>query len=416
MNAQDQPIHSQWFRVALTSVFFLWFTFATGCKKYFSIKNIEGTTNAPFSENIPPPEDDLPSILHLQDAVFPYKKESYSQSDYISSETTTPIFHPSPIPINKLPVIGGADKVALLNNNEIWIMNIDGSELVRLTNDGLAKSNLQWALDGEHITYLTGKCIQFININTHQINTLACFDFAKRVEAFEYSKDGQFVAIILEQRLFIIPNHPERIGQIRQWTDLNRLTQCAILSPYQQNGDIVEVKFVRWSNDGKRIAILKPGLEDNKDIINLLDISQCNKGLKRIDEFPSQRFQMNKNSSGGTIQNFAWDGENLFVMASDFRHDGFGNLWLYDASIHQADLINPIDRLCCYRDPQWSPDGRYLMFVYQNYHDNSKVNIYIYYIPFGTLGTGMKYAPLPLPINFFTNPEEKPTPILRLAK
>lgn len=409
-------MHVQLSKVALASAIFLWFTFVSGCKNSIFLRNGETVTNVPIIEITPLSKTNPPSILYFHDAIIPDKTKDYSQSEFIYSETTTPMFHPSSIPVNHLPVMGGADKIALLNNNEIWIANIDGSELVQLTNDGSAKTGLQWVPDGEHIAYLTKKCIQFININTHQANTFACFDFANYFEAFEYSKDGQFIAIILDQRLFITPNQPERIEQIKQWSDLDRLTECANLSPYQQNGNIVEVKFVRWSNDGKRIAILKPGREDNKDIINLLDISQCNKDLKRIDEFPSQRFQMDENSYGSTIQNFAWDGENLFVISSGLRHDGFGNLWLYDTSIHQSDLINPIDKMCCYRDPQWSPDGRYLMFVYQNYLDVSEVNIFIYYIPFGTLGTGVKYAPLPLPIDFFTNPKEKPSPILRIAK
>ncbi|MCJ7826098.1 hypothetical protein MUP56_00585, partial [Patescibacteria group bacterium] len=52
---------------------------------------------------------------------------------------------PSPTPI---PVPGGTDKVAFVTGNEIWTMNLDGSDVSRVTSDGSAKLNLQWLPDG----------------------------------------------------------------------------------------------------------------------------------------------------------------------------------------------------------------------------------------------------------------------------
>ena len=46
-----------------------------------------------------------------------------------------------------LPVLGGADKIAFLKNNDIWIVNVDGTELTSLTNDGAKKFNLEWLDD-----------------------------------------------------------------------------------------------------------------------------------------------------------------------------------------------------------------------------------------------------------------------------
>ncbi len=67
---------------------------------------------------------------------------------------------------------------------------------------------------------------------------------------------------------------------------------------------------------------------------------------------------------------------------------------------------------CCYRDSAWSPDGSHLLFAYQKYPggDNS---MKFYFIPYGTLGTGMVYEPLPIPD---LQPKSNPFPALRPAK
>jgi hypothetical protein len=39
------------------------------------------------------------------------------------------------------PVLGGAQKIAFVANNEIWVMNVDGTELNMVTTDGGAKND-----------------------------------------------------------------------------------------------------------------------------------------------------------------------------------------------------------------------------------------------------------------------------------
>ena len=75
--------------------------------------------------------------------------------------------------------------------------------------------------------------------------------------------------------------------------------------------------------------------------------------------------------------------------------------------------INPIRGVCCYRDPQWSPDGSHLLFAFQDYLQGSSSTTQLYYIPYGSLGTGVTYEPLPLPE--IGDPKEKPQPVLRPA-
>src|SRR5262245_38792078 len=55
--------------------------------------------------------------------------------------------------------LGGADKLALVANNEIWVMNVDGSDPQVLTNDGGIKTDLQF-LDSETLLFISGKTIK----------------------------------------------------------------------------------------------------------------------------------------------------------------------------------------------------------------------------------------------------------------
>ncbi len=314
-------------------------------------------------------------------------------------------------------VLGGADKIAFLDNNDIWLMNVDGSDLQQLTNDGSEKTNLGWTPDGTAVTYISGKCIWYVEVNTLRMDYIACFETVSYLETFSISPDGTQVAISLNRELYVVPYDLEKLRQVRYYTDLKAMSQCPSLAPMLTSNDTpVPVKQLRWSRDGKRIAILKLANDAGNlvDLIQIFEIRSCDFDLIRKDEFPAARFVMAGYDKAPYIQNFGYDGGYLFALVSYIRNDGYGDLYIYNADLHRADLkVNPIDQRCCYRDPQFSPDGRYLIFVYQPYEAGAKARLY--YIPYGTLGTGAKYNPLPLPDSFFSNPKVKPQPALRPA-
>ena len=334
----------------------------------------------------------------------------------ISTPTTTPTITPTSIP--SIPVIGGADKIALIKENDIWTMNVDGTDLSQLTNDSAEKSNLQWSPDGESVNYISGKCAWSANITSGRLDIIACFEVADYLEAFEISPSGEQVAISLNRELFIVPYDLERLGQAKYRTDLIEMTECEFYTPYTRGGSSVPVKRVRWSNDEQQIAISKLGVVDgsSEDLIHILDISECVETPPRLDEFPGRRFPFYDSDTRTVLQNFAWDGQFLFTLFTHKRNGGFGDLWVYNTDLHRPDIINPIDDTCCYRDPHWSPDGRYLIVVYQDQSLGTEGEIQFYYMPFGTIGTGLSYPPMPLPEDFFENPRERPLPVLRPAK
>ena len=180
---------------------------------------------------------------------------------------------------------------------------------------------------------------------------------------------------------------------------------------------MVRVKQANWADDGRRLAILRQGFEDNEEVelIHLLDISRCISPLPRLDEFPATRIEMEYYAHTPVLQNFAWEGKDLFALTDFRRNDGFGDLWIYSNQLHTGFKANPIGGKCCYRDPVFSPDGKYLAFVFQDASLSASEDAAIYMIPYAALDTSLVIPPLALPGDFFTEPRAKPQPALRPA-
>ena len=101
-------------------------------------------------------------------------------------------------------------------------------------------------------------------------------------------------------------------------------------------------------------------------------------------------------------------------MNGNTRNGGFGNLHLFNRETFRANTtVNPVNGSCCYRDPQFSPDGTYLVFAFQDMNLGADSKTQLYYIPYGTIGAEANYQPLPL--QEFTNPKAAPQPVLRPA-
>ncbi|MCK6583389.1 MAG: hypothetical protein L6Q49_09865, partial [Anaerolineales bacterium] len=143
-----------------------------------------------------------------------------------------------------------------------------------------------------------------------------------------------------------------------------------------------------------------------------VDIENCaNVALSRLDTIPGGRIAFDSESSK-RLGSFDWNGKNLFLLNDLVRNDGFGNLYLYNSETREAVKLNPINGECCYRDPHWSPDGKYIVFAFQRF-DLSDISLY--YIPFDDLQDGGPFTPINLPSRFFSTPREKPQPVLRPA-
>jgi len=302
----------------------------------------------------------------------------------------------SQTPVSTGPIIGGADKVAFLNGNDIWVSNLDGSELVQLTEDNTKKSNLQWTLSGEAVNYISGKCAFSVRLADKQKEILTCFNFVEYFKSFEISPDGKNIALSLDNQLYLLPYDLNLLRGITVRQDLTKMAECEDFAPYLRNF----VKFPRWSMDSQKLAMVIMGVASgigSADTIQVIPVDVCTANPRALDNFPPPRFSPTEYVAAPMLPDFGWDGFNLFALATYIRNEGFGNLYVYNMDLKKPGVkINPVNNTCCYRDPIWSPDGSQVLFAYQKYPGGDNT-IQLYYIPYGTLGTGMSYTPIPLP-------------------
>jgi serine/threonine protein kinase/Tol biopolymer transport system component len=314
--------------------------------------------------------------------------------------------------------LGGADKIAFVNENDIWLMNVDGSDLQEMTTDGAVKTNLGWYPDGSALTYISGNCIRSIEVESGIRDNIACFESAEYLENFSFSPDGTKVAISLNRELYVVPYDLARLQSARYNRDLKDMSECDSLAPVVNfTGSPEHIKVLRWSNNGERMIIRKlaniNGIQG--DLIEILDFQSCQFAPNRADEIPGTRFSLGNYSKNPVIEDFGYDGETLIALVSFNRNDGYGDLYIYNTFLHKVGKpLNPINNQCCYRDPKFSPDGRYIVMVYQPLLADAKSQLF--YIEYGSIGSGATYAPIPLPEGFFADSRVKPQPALRPAQ
>ena len=405
-------VHNHWV-IVLSTLGFIFFT--VGCSSQPNGQNNHETSPTSLKAILPSPLPTSTPIptTHPTPTLSPIPAADTQSSPTLAEYPGT--VEPDSTPF--VPIRGNADKIAFIDGNEIWMANIDGSGLTKLTNDSTPKSNPRWSLDANQLIYLSGLCAKTIDIRTLQISSLACFDEADRLDAFELSPDSNQVAVSLDRQLFVVPFDKTLLINARSGADLVAMASCRILAPYKHRLSMVTVSAARWSNDGDYLAIVRQGFESDRqvDLIHILDLSNCSEPIPRLDEFPATRFEMEAYTINPTIQNFAWNGAELFALTSFKRSDGFGDLWIYNSDLKRAFEANPVGGKCCYRDPVFSPDGKYIAFAFQDAQDAPNGPASLYYIPYEALDSSLAYPPLPLPAEFFSELRSKPQPSLRIA-
>ncbi len=163
----------------------------------------------------------------------------------IPTETATevPLVATEP-PVPSIPVIGGADKIAFLRNNDVWMMNVDGSDAKQLTTDTVKKFNLQWLPDGKTVLYMSGKTVKTVDIETLREEIIFNFISAEYFESFYVSPDGKQVAMAINRELFVVPFDLEKLGDVSRKSDLLDMNGCLFYND-------LAVKGAKWSDDAQ---------------------------------------------------------------------------------------------------------------------------------------------------------------------
>ena len=338
--------------------------------------------------------------------VPPSPVPTVSQTSTPEATPTVPATATVGTPVPEVPVVpGGTDKIAFLAGNQLYLMDVNGDNLIQVRTDNSAKSQLQWLPDGR-LVYVSRNCVYLMDMDTLQPQELMCFVSDELLEDFEVSPDGKLVAISIQRTLNILPFDPEVLKDIdSRFSMLERRDNCF----YNQYA----FREVLWSKTGTPIAAHVVDTElVSSDQVFLLSISipDCDTvGPVRIAKIPGTRLTFDSGSTK-RITSYDWDGDHLFLLNDSIRNDGFGDLYLYDTQSRDGQKINPIDGECCYRDARWSPDKSYIFFVFQRF---GTAQIEFYFIPYAELGSEKLWTPIPNLDTLFSTIREKPQPALR---
>lgn len=298
-------------------------------------------------------------------------------------------------------------KVAFVNANDLWVVDVDGSNLKQLTKDGAQKIQVRWLSDGRTITFISGKCVRSADYVTGQVKDLVCFSFAELVEGFEVSPDGRYFGVAVDRILYIGDFDPPRLAQATSRLRIEQMASCLKF-------DNSPVKQIRWGRENKQVALLAlaPLAGKQADYVMLFNLN-CGQPLNQLkDSFPGTRFTLPGFDQLPQLSSYAWDAESYFALNNNVRNDGYGDLYLYNSSnFRPPTKINPLE-VCCYRDTAWNNDGKAMTFAFQDIRDGAQSRAKIYYIQFASLGTGAQYKPIPLPETFFATAAEKPFPAI----
>jgi len=353
-------------------------------------------TDIPIPTNTPP----QPSATHTLPASPQPPTVTFTPAP---SSTPMPTNTPTPTPI----VIGGADLLAFVNDDEIWTVNLDGSNLIQLTDDQQPKIDLQWTPDGKALTYSSDGCYYFLIHATLQLEKIGCFD------DLEISPD---------MRRFIIGGTVTLPNENKSWMNFLGPLDYSYLSkltsiPQRSTSDgtaFIGGRLNQFSPFSDLMAAVFKSPQDGRqvDVIQVFRLTDAGE-IDVRDSFPSRRFDLSGYSAlkdQPVLDDFGWNGEELFTLHGNVLH-GYGDLVLYNMDTGQADTLNPISGKCCYQDIQFSPDGQYLLFAFQDSEIGQGAQIYL--IALGMIGSGSTFTPIELPFYFFSDSRARVEPALR---
>jgi serine/threonine protein kinase len=373
-----------------------------------------------FNGTRTPPETELPVSTSTSAPQATETPSSIKEATTIpvvidsTSTETAPAPTDTLTPMPSVPALGGADKIAFVANNDIWMVNADGSQLTQLTTDGGAKNDLQWLPDGDTLIFISGLTVKSYNVETGVVDIVSDFPSSSSLNVFRVSHDGKQVMIAVNNEIFVVPFDIDTMKGVSKKSDLLALDYCII--PEGRTKSALIVKEARWAKDDKLVAWLFRG-PTGTDLVSVLNIQDCTPAkIDILDTFPGNRFNP-PGFQGGVMLDFDWDGISQFVFNTVRRNSGWGELHLYNWETHKPTLlVNPIEKRCCYRDARWSPDGSYLLFAFQDEGLADAAQILLYYVPFGDIAAGANLTPIPLPDGFFKDRREAPQPALRPAQ
>ena len=231
---------------------------------------------------------------------------------------------------------GDKEKIAFVSDRdgdpEIYVMDIDGSNQIPLTNNGALDAEPRVSADKKWILYISEESgdreINRVEITKEgpKINRLTNSPGAD--EMHRWSPDGTRIAFVSNR-----DGHPEIYLMNANGSNFTRVT----------SGDYARIQLSGWSPDGRWLAFILEGSSEEPGIIT-----------RNPDGVNKRRLTSDQDIDS------AWspDGE---TIAFTSERDGNPEIYVMDSNGTSQDRLtnNTTPDL----QPTWSPDGKKLAFV-----------------------------------------------------
>ena len=231
------------------------------------------------------------------------------------------------------------------DNSDVYLMNPDGSDLTRLTNDPGWDGTPAWSPDGAQIAFaserLGSPVIMLMNADGSDQRALTESTYASLMPV--WSPDGKQIAFA-STRAYEVQQQGERQeveGGFEIWvmnadgSDPQRITG----NPEDQS------LYPVWSPDGKQLAYMEVTDEVRIVLQELADGASATSLTDSVD---------------GRQWTPAWspDGRQIAFMN---QLDNVADVWLLDVKSGEAVQLSPPDSND--GEPAWSPSGKEIVFV-----------------------------------------------------
>jgi dipeptidyl aminopeptidase/acylaminoacyl peptidase len=281
-------------------------------------------------------------VQYFERAVFELHPENQRPYDVLLSQLGTMRYRAkaglAQMPKGRLAFASKRD-----GNWEIYLMNADGSDQHRLTNDPAADRYPSWSPDGKQIAFYSNRggsaSIYVMDADGSNQQALA------RGREPAWSPDGRYIAFSSENAGVIYVMNADG-SNIRQ------------LSSGSSGGDAIPT----WSPDSKRIAYMSsvivgqtPGNTLLNEDVDVIDIDGRNH--RKLTDRPGV----------DGLPAWAPDGRHI-AFTSD--RDGGPEIYVMDTDGSNVRRLAPGQGGA---HPAWSPDGKYIAFVNEQERNNPDV-------------------------------------------
>lgn len=251
---------------------------------------------------------------------------------------------------------------------ELWTVNIDGTDLKQITNDGSFKISLLWSPDGSKILYRS-----ISDTTTNTTSTICLYDTDTGINTTLDTSSNTILQELLRYK-------PVDFEAVQKW--INSDTLLIVSSSQKRNLrgiwllTVSTMKIKRVINkpirsllsgkepisispDGKKILFMT--MKKTKQGITIYDYWLANTGGSRV-------IKLTKKTNYRQIGSISWSGD-----SNAFAYDGFQEkantrkeeeLWIYNLSSKKSHRILVLYDMeySFLSHPIWSPDSNSLLF------------------------------------------------------